>query len=416
MAGDGPVVVDDPLRGGRFAAHEGFLHLLEAFVGLLHVPGAQRGEVDLGGQQLPQIGLVRLERHRRRQLGRAHLLRVTAVEPLEQLGGQAQVLQLHVQVQLPDRLHLRIRLGLHERVVQVALVVLVVEQHLPPALARVDQRLVVGDVLLLDHPDLLVELPGDRLHGGRADVHVEVHRLLLGRHDRQGVQFGDRRRAGAVVGLAHVVDGVAMMQVRRPARHHLGHPVDDLLRLAVLDHLVQVGVAVEMVEVLQHAELVGLLEVGVRLHPRHPRGQVDRHLLVGDRGLQHRGHSGQQPVDHLLLLRLDVAHPGQLLLDLRVRAVAGQVVAEHDRLHLDPVHRDDPAPGVGIGVVGIDRDDVQLTPVAQLLVQRDAPLPQRVEGHVHALLRARPECRGPPAYPRLPGATSGRPRRKLRIR
>ena len=89
-------------------------------------------------------------------------------------------------------LTLRVGLRLHEGVVEVALVVLVVDQPLPPGLARVDERLVVGDVLLLDQPDLLVELAGDRLHVGGADVHVEVHGLLLGRHDGQRVQLGER--------------------------------------------------------------------------------------------------------------------------------------------------------------------------------------------------------------------------------
>ena len=84
---------------------------------------------------------------------------------------------------------------------------------------------------------------------------------------------------------------MAVVQRGGPARHHLGELVDDLLRLAVLDHLVQVGVPVQVVEVLQHPELVGLLEVRVRLHPGHPGGQVDRDLLVGDGRLQHRGHA-----------------------------------------------------------------------------------------------------------------------------
>jgi hypothetical protein len=52
------------------------------------------------------------------------------------------------------------------------------------------------------------------------------------------------------------------------------------------------------------------------------------------------------------------------MLDRHVRAVPGELMAEQDRLDLDAVHRDDPAPRVRIGMVGIDRQNVQLTPVA----------------------------------------------------
>jgi hypothetical protein len=75
------------------------------------------------------------------------------------------------------------------------------------------------------------------------------------------------------------------------------------------------------------------------------------------------------------------------MLELQVGAVPGELVAEQDRLDLDSVPRDDPAPRVGVGVVRVDRGDVQLALVAQLPVQRDAPLPQRIEGHAPALLR-----------------------------
>jgi hypothetical protein len=70
----------------------------------------------------------------------------------------------------------------------------------------------------------------------------------------------------------------------------------------VLDHLVEVGVAVQVVEVLQDAELVRLLQIRVGLVAGDPAGEVDRDLLVGDGRLQDGGEAGQQPVDGLLLL------------------------------------------------------------------------------------------------------------------
>jgi hypothetical protein len=70
----------------------------------------------------------------------------------------------------------------------------------------------------------------------------------------------------------------------------------------VLDHLVEVGVAVQVVEVLQDAELVRLLQIRVGLVAGDPAGEVDRDLLVGDGRLQDGGEAGQKPVDGLLLL------------------------------------------------------------------------------------------------------------------
>src|SRR5687768_9969679 len=49
-----PVDVDDDLARRLLASMDLFLHLLEAFVCLPHVPGAELGEVDLGREQVAQ--------------------------------------------------------------------------------------------------------------------------------------------------------------------------------------------------------------------------------------------------------------------------------------------------------------------------------------------------------------------------
>src|SRR3954470_24696553 len=246
-----PVLGHHPLTGRLLATVDLLLHLLEPLVGVPDIAGAEGGQIHLGVQQAPYELLVLLEGQHVRQLRGEDLLRLPAVVPAHQLAGDPQVFELHVQVELPDRLHLGVGLLLHEGVVEVALVVLVGDELLPPRLSRVDQGLVVGDVLLLDQPDLLVQLAGDRLHVLGADVQVEVHGLLLGRHDGQRVQPGERVDRRTVVGLAHVVGRVPVVELGRPSRHHLRESLDDRLRLAVLDHLVEVGVAVQVVEVLQ---------------------------------------------------------------------------------------------------------------------------------------------------------------------
>src|SRR5690606_22816843 len=62
-------------------------------------------------------------------------------------------------------------------------------------------------------------------------------------------------------------------------------------------------------------------------------------------------------------------------------------MVEEDRFDLDAVHRDDPASGVWIGEVRVDRRDVELAPVADLAIQGYALVLQRVE-HVCSLVTA----------------------------
>ena len=64
-----------------------------------------------------------------------------------------QVPDFLLEVLLPDLLHVRVDLGLVERIVQVRLHVLAQKQVLQPGGRRVEQRAVVRDVLFLDHAD-----------------------------------------------------------------------------------------------------------------------------------------------------------------------------------------------------------------------------------------------------------------------
>ena len=80
---------------------------------------------------------------------------------------------------LPDLADGRTGFSLDAGPVEVALGILVHEQSLQPALTHVHEAAVLGDVLLLDHADLLIELAAKLRGIEAADVHIVVHRLLF---------------------------------------------------------------------------------------------------------------------------------------------------------------------------------------------------------------------------------------------
>ena len=122
------------------------------------------------------------------------------------------------EVHLPHLLDAGVHLGLVERVVQVAFLVLVPQQHLEPAHGRVDERAVVRHVLLLHHADFLVEVAAGALGHGVAQVHVEVHRLLLARGEDERAERGADVAGLGVARHAHGVERVAMVRDGRAAR------------------------------------------------------------------------------------------------------------------------------------------------------------------------------------------------------
>jgi hypothetical protein len=56
-----------------------------------------------------------------------------------------------------------------------------------PRFGGIDDRLVLGDMLFLHRRDLGIQLTRDGVREDGAYVHVVVMRLLLARHDREGV-------------------------------------------------------------------------------------------------------------------------------------------------------------------------------------------------------------------------------------
>ena len=145
---------------------------------------AHGGLADCVAQDVAHVGDVLLERQGRGEFGGGDdFLPVLVLVFAQKLRREVQVGDLLFKHLLPDIAHLRAGLCLHTRPVEVALGVLVHEQALQPALTHVHEAAVLGNVLLLDHADLLIELAAQLCGIEAADVHIVVHRLLFGGGD-----------------------------------------------------------------------------------------------------------------------------------------------------------------------------------------------------------------------------------------
>ena len=175
--------------------------------------------------------------------------------------------------------------------------------------------------------------------------------------------------------------GVSVFEDRRASRCDLGQMLRQVGCVLTVEQVVQVRVAVEMVEVLQQREVERLLQHRVGLLARQPRCEVDGDLLVTDRRLQRRLVTRIQTVDGPLLLLLDPARHREGALDLDVVGMPRELVPEDDRFDLDPVHQDHAATRVRVDVELVVRLRVELAPASELLLDRNAALFERIEGH-----------------------------------
>ncbi len=178
-----------------------------------------------------------------------------------------------------------------------------------------------------------------------------------------------------------------MVVLGRPGRHHVGAPLQDLVRVLAVDEVEQLRVAIEVVEVLQQPEVEGLLDVRVRLGAREIGGELDGDLLVADGGLEHGLVRGVEPVHGVLLLVLDPAQGRQRRLEVGVVGHARERVREDARLVLDAVHEDDPAPRERVDVLFAIGRECDVLPRSDLPLDRDAALFERI--HRHGLLRGK---------------------------
>ena len=171
--------------------------------------------------------------------------------------------------------------------------------------------------------------------------------------------------------------------VGRPARMSVA--LQDVVRILALEPVEQCGKSVQMVEIFQHAEAIGLRQIVVRFLLRDGGGDLDRRLLVAERDFQRRMVGAQQPVDHRRLMLLDAAYLGQR--HAQVRAVARGEMLEALGFLLDAVHQDHAYARERIVVELADWLARHFAPSEFLLVQRGAATAEGIE--CHGLLRER---------------------------
>ncbi len=235
------------------------------------------------------------------------------------------------------------------------------------ALARVGQRAVLGHVLLFHRGDFGIQLARQRVGEQRADVHVVVVGLVFRAGDKRRVDLGNERGGVLLVVVADVVFRMTMVLRCFPPGHDIGIALQDVVGILALEAIEHRRVAVQVIEVFQQAEAIGLRLVGVGLILRHGRGHLDGHLFVGDGGFQRRVVDADQPVDHGRLVLLDAADLGQRQAQLLVEA--RNAVLEAQGVGLHAVHEDDAHTGKRIVIEFADRLAGHFLPCELLLLQ-----------------------------------------------
>ena len=264
------------------------------------------------GQHAADVGNIGLQDDRRGEVGVGDdLLPVFALKALEQLRGAVQVRKLLLKILLPDRPDMRVGFRLRAGPVEIALRVFVHQIAFQPGSVRVHQRFILRDVLLLDQGDLLIEPAAQIVMIKPGLVHIIVHGLLLGGGDRHGGQLVKQRRV-LPQRAGDAVHREAVLADGRAARHDLRVAAHEALGVLSAVHLHQVGVAVQVVKVLQQRQVERLPDVLTFDALRQMRRQIDRKLLVADGVLQHGFAKRLEARELLLLLLIRAAGHRQL--------------------------------------------------------------------------------------------------------
>ena len=325
---------------------------------------ADGGVPDGAAQDAADIVHIAFQPQRRGELAAGdHLLPLLALVPAQQVLRQMQVEQLLLEEGLPELADAAVGLGLGAAPVEPALDVLVDQQVFQPGQPGVEQAAVLRYVLLLHHPDLLIEAAAGLLGPEGGGVHIIVHGLLLGGGDDVGRQQVDDRRLRRQHGPADGVEGVAVMGDGRPSRHDLGVAAHQVLGFFAGGGVQIVGVPVEVVKVLQQGKVERALDVGAAHPLRQMGGQVDRQLLVADGVFQGGLVGGFQVGQQFLLLLFAAAQQSQLTAQLVVPHAARELMAEPDVLELGAVHQDDAGACVRVGLPLVVGPGPELFPV-----------------------------------------------------
>lgn len=116
-------------------------------------------------------------------------------------------------------------------------------------------------MLLLDLTDLAVQLPGAPVAVLGTVLLVVVVGLLLAAQQRQGVQLAERQRPVLLVVAQQPHLGVVVVLRGRAPGEDLRPALQDGVGLLALEVVEQLAVAIEVVEVLQEAEIEGFPDV-----------------------------------------------------------------------------------------------------------------------------------------------------------
>jgi hypothetical protein len=194
----------------------------------------QLADIALLLQHATDVLLVLLELEVDRERAAEEHVRLDPLVLLEHLAPELEVGQLHVEELVPDLADAEVGLLLVAVVIVVDLHQLVEDLPLEHRLARVEQRLVKGDVLLLDLADLGVELPREPIGVLRPLVLVVGVGLLLAGQEGQDVELAQWQRPILLVVLEQPDLRVVVMVLGRTARDDLGLPLDDRVRVLAL--------------------------------------------------------------------------------------------------------------------------------------------------------------------------------------
>ena len=249
--------------------------------------------------------------------------------------------QLLLEQHLPHAADVRVGFRFAHAPIQPAFHILMHEQVLKRRQRRVQQAAVLRYVLFLDHADFLIQPAPGFLRPQRGGVHIVVHRLLLRRRDHVGREHVDRHGLLSAHVPAHRVVRVTMVRDSRAAGHDLRVAPDQLLRVHAGRCVQIIGVAVQMIKVLQQREIERVANVRVGHALRQMRRQVYRQLLVADRVLQRRLFRGLQMRKQLLLLLLAATNQRQLAAQLVVARCAGKLMRKPYVFKLRAVHQND---------------------------------------------------------------------------
>src|SRR5690606_11335896 len=199
-------------------------------------------------------------------------------------------------------------------------------------------------------------------------VHVVVVGLVLGPGNQRRVDLGDQRRLGLVVVLPQVVLRRAVMLGGRATGDQIGIALQDVVCILAFKPVQHRGISIQMIEVLQQTEAIGLGLVGIRLILGDCRGHLDGNLLVGNGSFQ-RGMVGRQQPVHSSALML--FHPADLRQgQLQSLVEPRQVMLVSQCVGFDAVHQDHAHSGEGIIIKLADGQAGHLFPGQLLLCQR----------------------------------------------